>query len=172
MNFLPVGNKADHIRLTLKNEDTVSIPPGTPVSLMLNGTDDGLAIALPSTNGAAKAQSAFLGVTLATHAVNDVGTVISFGIVPYALLTVMTRGASSNSWSSSASVAVGELLAIDTINNAFLLESASLGSPFLPDQFRLMRHRQVLLLIPVLLLLLGYVFLLGHYSRKEVKYEG
>jgi hypothetical protein len=133
MNFLPVGNKADHIRLTIKNEDTVSIPQGTPVSLMLNGTDDGLAIALPSTNGATKAQSAFLGVTLATHAVNDVGTVISFGIVPYALLTVMTRGASSNSWSSSASVAVGELLAIDTINNAFLLESASLGSNnFLP----------------------------------------
>ena len=135
MNFMMPGNKADHIRINAKNEDTVVIPQGTPVSLMLNGTDDGLAVALPATNGAAKAQSAFLGVTVDTPsmAVNQVGTVICFGIVPYALLTVMTRSASSASWSSSASVGVDELLAIDTANNAFLLASASLGSNnFLP----------------------------------------
>lgn len=134
MNFLPVGNKADHLTMVVKNaEASATIPKGTPVSLALNGTDDGLAVVLPSTNLAAKANTMAFGVTLADHVPNDIGRVIIFGLVPYALVTRMTRAASTDSWTSSASLAAGVLLALDIINNAFLVASASLGSNnFLP----------------------------------------
>lgn len=134
MNFPPVGNKADHITMRIKSaETTLTIPKGTPVCLAVNGTDDGLAVVLPATAGAAKANSFAFGVALSDHVPNDYANAMMFGIVPYALVTRMTRAATTDSWTSSASVPIGELLALDTLNNAFLLESASLGSNnFLP----------------------------------------
>lgn len=134
MNNPLIGNKADHVRVNVKSaEASASIPRGTPLSLVLNGTDDGLAVVLPATNAAAKANSGAFGVALADIAAGQYGESMIFGIVPYALITRMTRAASSDSWTSSASLAAGVLLALDTINNAFLVASASLGSNnFLP----------------------------------------
>lgn len=135
MNQKFIGDKADRVTEPIQNVDTVAIPNGTPVCLKMNGTDDGLAVVLPGTQVAAQANSFVYGVYVgaASLGVNQFGKSIVHGIVPYALVTRMTRAASSDSWTSSASLAAGVLLAIDTINNCFLQASASLGSNnFLP----------------------------------------
>lgn len=133
MRIRPVGKGPDHVLDVIKSaEASATIPAGTPVSLVLNGTDDGWAVVLPSTAGAALANSAFYGVATAALTPGNIGESITFGIVPYAILAASTRAATSDSF-STASFATGNLLCLDTINNAFKLASASLGSNnFLP----------------------------------------
>lgn len=123
------GNKRDSVILNFKNaEASASIPRGTPVILVLNATDDGLACVLPSTAGAALSFNARFGVATETVAATLVSEAICFGYVQYALITRMTRAASTDSWTSSASVASGIGLGIDTLNNAFLLGASRAGS--------------------------------------------
>jgi len=54
----------------------------------------------------------------------------AYGYCPYAILNYATRAGAttSNSWSSSASIASGFILAVDTVNNCFVTLSASTGS--------------------------------------------
>lgn len=134
MNSKAAGNKADRVRQPVHSaEATNTIPKGTPLILQMNGTEDGLAVVLPATQVAAQANSFIYGVAVNAIAPLQYGESIVHGIVPYALVTRMTRAASTDSWTSSASLAPGVLLAVDTINNAFLVASASLGSNnFLP----------------------------------------
>lgn len=129
------GNKADGVIVTIKSgEASASIPKGTPVILdasnVADTTADGLEVALPSTAGNPNSYSLRYGVALQTLASGDLGESKIFGVVPYALITRMTRAgtSTSDSWSSSASVASGVLLGIDTLNNAFLLGASSAGS--------------------------------------------
>lgn len=129
MRLMQVGNKADIIAVNIKNaEASATIPRGTPVILVLNATDDGLAVVLPSTAGAALSFNARLGVATAAITATQYGEAIAFGYVAYALITRMTRAASSDSWTSSASAASGIGLGIDTLNNAFLLGASRAGS--------------------------------------------
>lgn len=123
------GNLADKIIVTIKNaEASASIPRGTPVIMVLNATDDGLAVVLPATAGAALSFNARLGVTTTTLTAGQTGESIAFGYVQYALVTRMTRAASTDSWTSSAAVASGIGLGIDTLNNAFLMGASRAGS--------------------------------------------
>lgn len=126
MRFKQVGPKADSVMMNVKNGDTVSIPRGTPVALIMNATDDGLAVCLPATAGAQKSGTMQMGVCLETLPVGALGDAIVYGIAPYAIITRATRAASSNSWSASAVVTDAWVLALDTLNNAFLPQASSL----------------------------------------------
>lgn len=129
MRINQVGNLRDSVTVNIKNaEASASIPRGTPVVLVLNATDDGLAVVLPSTAGAALSFNARLGVATTGLIANAIGEAIAFGYVAYALITRMTRAASSDSWTSSASTASGIGLGIDTLNNAFLMGASRAGS--------------------------------------------
>lgn len=133
INQVP-GNTADHILLNALNAETsASAPRGTPMVLTVNGTNDGLAVVLPSTATAAKTLGYCIGV--ATNKM-DAGTyqdLIAYGVAPYVIVKQGTRAASSDSWTSSASLAALAVLAIDTVNNCFVTTAASLpASNYLP----------------------------------------
>lgn len=134
MNVMPIGIGSQRVRVPVKNaEASATIPRGTPVCLVMNGTDDGFAVVLPATGGAAKANLFNYGVMLDDMLASTYNESVIYGLVPYALVTRATRAASSDSWTSSASVAVGVMLAVDTINNAFLLGASAGSSNFLPQ---------------------------------------
>lgn len=117
-----------------------SIPMGTPVLLAVGATpqpstyqnglpagfEDGLQVVLPTTGcntaglaGALSAQLMHYGVAISSIAYGQLGEVMVHGVFPYALFVRATRSASSASWSSSASLAAGQLLTVDSINNAY-----------------------------------------------------
>lgn len=135
MRIKSVGNKSDSVIVSIKSgEASASIPRGTPVVLSLSGTDDGLAVVLPATAGAQKSGTMMLGVSLQTLAASALGESIVYGIAPYAIITRATRAASSDSWSASASHSNFWVLALDTLNNAFLPQASSLlTNTFVPQ---------------------------------------
>lgn len=119
----------------IRNAETVAIPRGTPVILNLTSTaqpttasdgygpgyEDGLQVVLPSTAGATPSLNFIYGVALSTIPPGESGGAQVFGVCAYVLVTRMTRAASTDSWTSSASssLAGGFLLNADTLNNAF-----------------------------------------------------
>jgi hypothetical protein len=117
-----------------------SIPVGCPVILNLSNTaqpttyqnglpigfEDGLQVVLPVSAANNQAMDAALSVQLLHYGValgnilyGQLGEVMVHGVYPAALFTRATRSAATASWSSSASIAGGQLLTIDTINNAY-----------------------------------------------------
>ena len=124
MNSPFVGTPSGGERITVKvrNDAGASIPKGSPVCLALDGTDDGLAVILPSGSGAqATADKFFFGVIKDTLADPGVGDAQLFGVVRQAIIRRATRGgsATSDNWAGSTSIAKGVLLSIDTVNNCF-----------------------------------------------------
>lgn len=138
-----VGNKAGKISATITNGETsATIPRGTPVVLKLSSTlsatNDGLQVVLPSTAGDPVNYFGRFGVSVDTMTTNQQSEAILFGVCNYALVTLMTRAASTNSWTSSASIASGVALGLDSLNNAFLIGASSAGSlPFAGGAFLL-----------------------------------
>lgn len=117
-----------------------NIPAGTPVLLAVGATpqpssyqnglpagfEDGLQVVLPTTGcntaglgSALAAQLMHYGVAISTILYGQLGEVMVHGVFPSALFVRATRSASSASWSSSASIAAGQLLTVDSINNAY-----------------------------------------------------
>lgn len=125
MRFKQIGGKADAVTVTVKSAESSSIPQGSPLILAMNGTDDGLAVVLPSTAGDAQTNALFYGIAPVAIAPAALTDVIAFGYVPYAKLLVATRGASTDDWSSSASLDSWGILVVDTINDALSLQAAS-----------------------------------------------
>lgn len=126
------GNRSDKVLQNARNaEASTTIPRGTPVVLKFGATaatNDGLDVILPSSSSAALANSLLFGVTTNALIAGDIQEVISEGYVAYAVFTGITRAASTDSWTSTASVTQGALLCVDTLNNAWKVASASLGS--------------------------------------------
>lgn len=132
MKMQTLGDKPNFVDTTVKNdESSATISRGQPISYKLDGTDDGLGVVLPGTNGASLAQTLFAGVALQDIAYGRLGNARIYGISPYTIVTRATRAASSDSWSSSQSIASGVLMSLDTINNAFLLGATVGASGFL-----------------------------------------
>ena len=131
-----VGNKAGRISATILNGETsATIPRGTPVVLKLSATavnaDDGLKVVLPSTAGDPVNYFGRYGICTDTMTTGQQSEAILFGVCPYSLVTLATRAASTNSWTSSASIASGVALGLDSLNNALLIGASSAGSlPF------------------------------------------
>jgi uncharacterized protein (DUF1501 family) len=124
-----VGNKADLCAVVVRNaEASASIPAGSPVVLVMNGTNDGLDVVLPSTSASLqKVQGLQYGVNTRTMAAGDYGESIVFGFTPTLLLERQTRVSSSNVWASEAARSVGEYLSIDTVNNYWVTTVSTYG---------------------------------------------
>jgi hypothetical protein len=125
MRYQLSGGKPDIVAVSVKNAETTAIPYGTPVILAFNGTDDGLAVLLPSSAGAIKSNALLYGVAGNSIPAGDVSEVIAYGIVQSARILLATRSASSASWSASDSIASFGALVVDTINNVFSLQTTS-----------------------------------------------
>lgn len=133
MRFRQIGGKADAITVSVRNAETSSIPQGTPLVLALNGVDDGLAVVLPSSAGAAKTNALIYCITPVAIAANEIVDAFVYGYVPYTRVLTATRAASTDSWSSSASLNSLGVLVVDTINDALSLFSESQADgDFLP----------------------------------------
>jgi hypothetical protein len=128
MRFKSVGSKRDSTYVVVHNADTVTIPQGSPLTLVFNATNDGLDVVLPSTAGDAKNGAYKYGIATASMIVGQYAEAQVFGYCPYALATAMTRGASTNSWTSSASVASGAAMGWDSVNNALAFNASMVGS--------------------------------------------
>jgi hypothetical protein len=116
----------DRVAVKIRNADTVTIPPGSPIVLAMNGTQDGIAVVLPSTSGAANLiQGLRYGVSTISIPVNGYGEAIVFGLAQTLLLERQTRASSSNIWASEPARSVGEFLSIDTVNNMFVTATSS-----------------------------------------------
>lgn len=126
------GSRPDRVIMNVQNnEASASIPRGTPVILSATGvaaTDDGLDVVLPATAGNVNSYGLRYGVLTSTLVAGQNGESILFGVAPFALVTRATRAASSDSWTSSASIASGVALGIDTLNNAFLIGASIAAS--------------------------------------------
>jgi hypothetical protein len=135
MRGLPIGNKASgntYVGKVRNAEASASIPRGTPVILNLSTTasssGDGMDVVLPATAGNPLSYAARYGIVTDTLAAGVYGESIVFGHASYALITRATRAASSDSWTSSASIASGVALGVDTLNNALLVGASVAGS--------------------------------------------
>lgn len=113
-------------------ESSASIPLGSPVCLVLNGTNDGLAVVLPSTGGAIKAHSLFYGIASEVITAGAYGETVISGFNNYVRILRQTRAASTDAWASVAAIAVGECLNVDTVNNVMVRSASIAASAFLP----------------------------------------
>lgn len=135
MKLSESGRPEVMIAAVRNKEASANIPRGTPLVLNLSsaaqpttgsdgfgaGYEDGLQVVLPGTAGANATYFFPYGVALQQILNGQLGEAQIFGVCAYALVTFMTRSASTASWSSSASSssAGGFALSIDTVNNVF-----------------------------------------------------
>jgi hypothetical protein len=120
------GN-GDSVLVGIANgEASASIPRGTPC--ILSNAGDGFSVVLPATAGAAKSNALAFGVATETMSVGQKSSAFAYGYSPYNIMRVATRAASTDSWTSSQSIASYALLGVDTVNNAFVTISASAGT--------------------------------------------
>lgn len=128
-----VGNKADLLAVVFHNaEPTATIPLGTPVVLVMNGTNDGLDVVLPSTAGASKMHALAFGVSIGVVAPTQFGEALIFGTHNSAVLTRQTRSASTVTWNSEATIASWVLLNIESVGNGFQTGATLASTNFLP----------------------------------------
>jgi len=129
MNAAYVGapRSGARVKMAVKNDSNSSatIPVGTPVYMSLDGTEDALAVKLPSNGSQTVADRNFFGVVTDTLLTGALGESILFGIVPKAKIVRATRSADTADWVGSTSIANGVLLSIDTVNNAFSTAAGS-----------------------------------------------
>jgi hypothetical protein len=129
MRFKQVGNKADSVLMVIRNAETsATIPIGSPVTLVLNGTNDGLDVVLPNTAADAKNGAFKYGIATSSILAGAYGESLVFGFTSYALMTRMTRAATTDSWTSSQSVQSGIALGWESINNALVMNASMVGS--------------------------------------------
>lgn len=119
MRFQTLGPKSAFGTAQIKNAHGSSIPAGSPVVLKLNGTDDGLAVILPSGGSAAQNSAFFHGVATDIIADGALGEAVTYGYCRNVVLCRQTRAASTDTWASEASIATGVVLTIASAQNAF-----------------------------------------------------
>jgi hypothetical protein len=119
------GN-ADYVTQVVGNRETVSIPVGTPIVFVMDGTKDGFDTQLPSSSSANKVQSFPAGIMLAqANPSQQSNNVIVYGVANKALVSAtVTRSASSAVWASAIGIAVGDVLSLNTLANVFEFLSA------------------------------------------------
>lgn len=123
-------NKAEVAFQVVGNRETVKIPLGVPVVFVIDGTNDGIDVQLPSSGNAAKAATLFAGITVGADLGGNMVAGTSggaasgqitqvYGFCQKALtMTTITRSATSAVWVSLAASAVGDILSVNTVLNA------------------------------------------------------
>jgi hypothetical protein len=135
MNFQMLGSaKNQNLVIGVLNEDTVSIPAGSPVCYKMSGTNDGLGVVLPAQAGAG-ASSAICGIVPVSIAVGEKGTAVAYGIIYNAKLVLQTRAATTDSFASLASIAKFSLLLVDSAGNRMQSAASVAQTGYLPHAF-------------------------------------
>lgn len=125
-NQNPGRTSADRVASSIHNaEASASIPLGAPVVLVMNGTNDGLDVVLPSSSAANKIQGMRFGVCTKTIAPGEFAEAVVFGFTNSLLLYRQTRGSSTDVWASEAARSVGEYLTISSALNGFVTAASS-----------------------------------------------
>lgn len=121
-NQNPGLGKPDRITVAIRNaEASAAMPAGCPVVLIMNGTNDGADVVLPSSGVTAlRVQGLRYGVNTRTLAAGDQGSAIVFGLCNNLLLQRQTRASSTDSWATEAAFAIGAYLSIDSTNNRWV----------------------------------------------------
>lgn len=134
-------DKPERNFIVVANADTVVIPIGSPLVFAINGTQDGLAVVLPSTAGAALSANCPAGIANGTSfPLNQepigLGDMVQIaGICNYTLIS-FTRAASTNTWAAST-LSLGDVLSIDTVNNALAYLTHGTAQTINPSAFAL-----------------------------------
>lgn len=134
--FTGSSGYGDQLLVGVQNNDTAQIAAGAPVILQIGTpgtTGNGYYVQSPSTTGAAAANALFYGIAQTAIPVNGRDDVVAYGISPTTILRVGTRAATTDSWTSSASIASWCALGLDTINNCFSTIAGSVGTAFLSN---------------------------------------
>ena len=116
------GGKSEGMVHVVKNAETTSvILAGQPCIFVMNGTDDGLAVVLPATAGAAKSAGFCAGPAVKNIEVGKMQNVQVYGFNRHTKVLRATRAASTDSWASnSTAYAIGDLLVPDTVGNGWI----------------------------------------------------
>lgn len=126
-------NPFENTKITIKNdESSATITAGQPVCFVYDGTDNGLAVVLPSSGAAIKAHTLFAGIAIDTIAAGQYGESILSGHCRAIRVLRQTRAASTDAWASTPAFAVGDYLAVDTVNNAMNRIGSLAVSAFIP----------------------------------------
>lgn len=123
------GFKPQRVTVGIKNaEASASIPAGSPVTLIANGTDDGLAVVLPSSGVTAmRNQGLKYGVNTALITTGQYGNAVVHGMTNNLLLQRQTRGNSTDVWATQAVLSIGQYLTVDSTNNRFITTVSTIG---------------------------------------------
>lgn len=115
-------------------EASTTLALGVPVVLAFNGTDDGLAVVLPATAGAAKTTVFACGVVVSPNGIvaGQLGDVQVYGLCLQAKIMVGTRSATDAVWASYASGAAAGILEMETVNNMFTQLGSSASQQYIP----------------------------------------
>lgn len=120
MKFQTLGDKKDFVTSRIRNaEVSATIKAGQPVILVINGTEDGLRVVLPSTATAGKSLQFLYGICTYDIVPGQVGDAFRDGIYDSAMVVRQTRASSTDTWDTMASVATGVILSVNTVANAF-----------------------------------------------------
>jgi hypothetical protein len=130
-----ITDKAQNTKEIVRNDESATIPVGTPVAYVFDATDDGLAVVLPSTAGAAKAHTLFAGIVVDNALPTDLpklGRVLRHGLCRVTKVMMQTRAASTDSFASYSAGAVGDVLVVNTVANCLLRTAAGAASAYQP----------------------------------------
>lgn len=118
MRFQTLGNKPAFVSNTVLNgESANAFAAGNLAILKLGGTSDGLAVVLPATAGAAKSNVYQYGIALEAAIAGTHFSIQQFGYCRNVTLRRATRAASSDSWTSAASMETNHYLVPETLGN-------------------------------------------------------
>ena len=116
--------KPEDLVHVVKNSESVVIPCGSPCVYAMSGTDDGLSVVLPSSSAAAKVSAFFAGVAVKEIPVGKLENVQVYGFNRKTLVYRGSRAASTDAWPTFAAFALGDILQINTVANAFASSGA------------------------------------------------
>src|SRR6187455_1123312 len=127
MNFKRVGDKAEKIFIPVKSDEpTATMKLGTPVVFSFDGTDDGVAVVLPSTAVAAMQAAAAVGILTQDLTPGVTGQCQVYGLCLSTRIVRVTRALTTDPWPSAAAVTTkGLQLTMDVANNAFIVGAAA-----------------------------------------------
>ena len=113
MRFRPEGRGKETIIFNFKNVDTITILPGSPIFLTLDGIANGYHCT--SAEGVPEVRYPFFfGMNLSPVIPGSVGESQAFGFIEYARFMVNSRAASTDSWQVQPALATGDVLDICT----------------------------------------------------------
>ena len=136
MRFRTVGNKYDVGFIVVRNSLSSTIPSGSPVFFVMNGTNDGLDVT--TANAAAGAGQEFLaGILIGDLAASAYGEAQVYGICQNTRVVTFTRTASTDSYNSATAIVVGDVMQINTLTsvNAISRSAAGAATAILPNIF-------------------------------------